>query len=48
MTRDEKIFSLKRRYHEHMKARRHKAAGMVWVKLHQLMNHQLRWECRHG
>lgn len=44
MTRAEKIFSLKLRYHQHMLHRRYKAAERVWLKLFALMNLQLDWE----
>jgi hypothetical protein len=46
MTRAEKIFTLKRRYHELTKRRMWKAANVVWVKLHEQVNRQLKWENR--
>ena len=46
MTRAEKIFSLKRRYHEHMKHRRLMAAGAIHSRLVPLVTRQLKAECR--
>lgn len=46
MKRVDEIFSLKRRYHEHMLHRRLKAAGVVYARLRDLVTKQLKAECR--
>lgn len=46
MGRPEKIAKLKVRYAQLVSRRAWRAAGQVWVKLHDLMNSQLRVENR--
>jgi len=46
MTRAEKIFTLKRRYHELTKKRCWKAAGVIHARLVPLVTKQIKWECR--
>lgn len=46
MKRTERIFNLKRRYHNHERLRQWTAAKKIWPRLHELVNLQLWAEIR--